>query len=126
MTPQQLYGMKIAIAGLSGGLLGGLVGQYATQRPTMGKTAMGVVLGAAAVGAGYGIYLRTGGDPSAVMAGLDLSSMKNFRARKLRPTVSGCRQVRGCKGQYPPRFARMNYGRSSLTGLGQCYEITPA
>ena len=71
MTPAQInYIQKVAIAGLSGGLGGALIGQYASEPPTMGKTVMGVVLGAAMIGAGYGIFLRTGGDPSASMLGL--------------------------------------------------------
>lgn len=71
MTPEQTtYMRKVTIAGLGGGLAGALVGQYASEPPTMGKTILGVVLGAAMIGAGYGIFLRTGGDPSAAMLGL--------------------------------------------------------
>ena len=71
MTPEQKdYAQKIAIAGLSGGLVGSIMGQFASEPPTMGKTMLWTVLGGAIAGAGYGFFLRTGGDKGATMLGL--------------------------------------------------------
>lgn len=66
---ERAYAKNIAIVTLSGGLLGTLLGQFVSEPATMGKSLLGTFLGAAIVGSGYGLYLRTGGD-NAKMLGL--------------------------------------------------------
>jgi hypothetical protein len=128
---QKEYAQRVSIATLIGGLAGGLVGQFASKPATMGKTALGVALGAGVVGAGYGLYLRSGGAPGAEFAGFmgrlgalhggHFPHMRTTMARLSGAGCSGCGSGNKMSGYEVER--RKTLG--AIQAFRGTYEVSP-
>ena len=123
---QKEYAQRVTIATLIGGLGGALVGQFASEPATMGKTALGAVLGAGLAGAGYGIFLR-GGPEKEQFAGVG----QHMRPRRFPGRRSRRAPLRECVGGIgsPYRYPHMRLGKigSMVQRLGTatCAGCTP-
>lgn len=118
MTPEQTeYAQRVTIATLSGGLLGTLIGQAASEPPTIGKSLMGTILGAAVIGAGYGIYLRTGGTAPGEAAGIGRTLM-------MRRGPGAASRYAAARRRMRPRGRFENLGALGATiPSGQCITV---
>lgn len=122
---QKEYAQRVAIAGLIGGLGGGLIGQFASKPATMGKTVLGVAVGAGLIGAGYGLYLRSGGEPGAEFAGIGQWGWRQSLRSRSRMRRHGIRRGFGSVVRYP--HMRTTVGRLANASCSGCqtsgYEV---
>lgn len=125
MTPDQVeYAQRVSIVALAGGILGTLIGQAASEKPTIGKSMLGTVLGAAVTGAGYGIYLRSGGTaPGEALTGIGRLRRGPGAHRRLAARPPRYADSRGMRrpGVYQPKFSGL--GRTAELKPGGCYQI---